>query len=185
MPAIPSRFGVVICLCFAYSVTCRAGVPVDSALTVEIRWLHSPRSLPTLLQYQCTEHLTHWLKLKRVGVAERAKEIFWCDVYTFAGPDSDKAVLSVGFGQSLPLQVIELGKKAEILYTGLPAKKKAALQKSGTWVRQSLSEDFLYEYMKPLDQEVVIVEKSRLLDRLDEIAELLYQRHLKQQTVGR
>jgi hypothetical protein len=51
--------------------------------------------------------------------------------------------------------------------------------KAGTWVRQSLSKDFLYEYIRPDDHELVIVSKSRLFERLDEVMEQLYRRHFK------
>ena len=103
----------------------------------------------------------------------------WCDAYSFQGPDSDKIVLSVGVGHSLPEQVIGLGKKAEILYAGMSAEKRASLPAEGKWVRESLSEDFLYVFMMPVDQELAIVPKSQVFKKLDAIADKLYQRYFK------
>ena len=60
-----------------------------------------------------------------------------------------------------------------------PAEKRAALPAEGKWVRESLSEDFLYEYMHPVDHELVIVSKSHLFERMDDIVEQLYRRHFK------
>lgn len=68
---------------------------------------------------------------------------------------------------------------AEILYAGKSAKKKAVLPKEGKRVRESLSEDFLYEYMRLVDHELVIVSKSHLFERLDDIVEQLYRRHFE------
>jgi hypothetical protein len=180
MRTVLPGFRVVVCLCFSFLFTCYGGVPADTSSKVEIRWLQSPWTLPTPLQHQSTQHLTQWLQTKGISVANKASRIFWCDVYMFDGPDSNTVVLSVGLGQTLPPRVIKLGKKAEVLYSGMPAKKRAAFPKEGKWVRESLSEDFLYEFMMPVDHKVVIVERSRLFDRLDEIAEQLYQRHFKQ-----
>ena len=44
-------------------------------------------------------------------------------------------------------------------------------------IRESLSEDFLYEYMRLVDRELVIVSKSHLFERLDDIVEQLFRRH--------
>ena len=120
-----------------------------------------------------------WLKSRGIALADKADQIVWCDVYTFEGPDSEDVVLSVGLGQALPAKVIELGKKAEILYVEMSAEKRAALPEEGNWVRESLSEDFLYEYMHPVDHELVIVSKSHLFERMDDIVEQLYRRHFK------
>jgi hypothetical protein len=177
MHTIVPRLGLIVCLCFSILCTSSGGVPADSVAKVEIRWLQSPWTLPTPLQHETTAHLVQWLRTRGIAVADKADRIFWCDVYTFDGPDSNNVVLSVGVGQTLPARVIEFGKKAEVLYSGTSAKKKTALPKEGKWVRESLSEDFLYQYMQPLDHKLVIVAKSHLFERLDEIAELLYQRH--------
>jgi hypothetical protein len=77
----------------------------------------------------------------------------------------------------LPAKVIEFGTRAEILYAGKSAKKKAVLPKEGKLIRESLSEDFLYEYMRLVDHELVIVSKSHLFERLDDIVEQLFRRH--------
>jgi len=66
---------------------------------------------------------------------------------------------------------------AEILYAGKSDKKKAVLPKEGKLIRESLSEDFLYEYMRLVDRELVIVSKSHLFERLDDIVEQLFRRH--------
>jgi hypothetical protein len=170
---------LIVCLCFSFLFTCSGGVPVDTSFKIQIRWLQSPWKLPTALQRQSTDHLVQWLKSRGIAVADKADQILWCDVYTFEGPDSENVVLSVGLGRALPAKVIELGKKAEILYEGMSAKKRTAFPKEGKWVRESLSEDFLHEYMYPVDHELVIVSKSNLFERLDDIAEQLYRRHFK------
>lgn len=179
MRSILSGFGPVVCLCFCFLFTCRGGVPADTSLKVQIQWLRSSWRPPTALQYQATDHLVKWLQSKGMRVADKADRIFWCDVYTFEGPDSEKVVLSVGLGHSLPAKVIELGKKAEVLYEGMSAKQKASLPKEGKWVRESLSEDYLYEYVHHDDYELVIVSKSQLFERLDDLMEQLYRRHFK------
>jgi hypothetical protein len=176
--ALP-RLRAVVCLWFSLLLTCQAGSAADTSLTVQIRGLQSARMLPTPLQFQSTEHLIGWLQSKGIGVADKASRIFWCDVYTLEGTDSNNVVLSVGLGQALPSKVLEWGKKEEILYSSMPVIKKSKLPKEGKWVRESLSEDFLYEYIQPIDHVLVIVDKPHLFKRIDEIAELLYQRHFK------
>jgi hypothetical protein len=179
MRRILSGLGSIVCLCFCLLFTCSGGVPADTSFKVQIRWLQSPWKLPTTLQRQSTDHLVQWLQSKGIGVADKARQILWCDVYTFEGSDSGNVVLSVGVAQALPARVIELGKKAQILYSGMSAKERASLPNEGKWVRESLSEDFLFEYLQPIDHELVIVSKSHLFERLDEIAEQLYRRHFK------
>jgi hypothetical protein len=174
--AIP-RLRVIVCLWFSFLLTCHAGSAADTTLTVQIRGLQSARTLPTPLQFQSTEHLIGWLQTKGIGVADKAPRILWCDVYTFEGSDSNNVVLSIGLGQALPAKVLEWGRKEEILYSAMPVTKKSKLPKEGKWVRETLSEDFLYEYMQPIDHVLVIVDKPHLFKRIDEIAGLLYQRH--------
>jgi hypothetical protein len=171
--------GLIICLCLSFLSPCRGGVPADTSVKVQIRWLQSPWNLPTAVQHQTTNHLVDWLQSRGMRVADKAEYILWCDVYSFEGPDSGNVVLSVGLGKALPAQLIDFGTKAEILYAGISAKKKTALPKEGKWVRESLTEDFLYEYMRPVDHELVIVSKAHLLERLDVIVEQLYRRNFK------
>jgi hypothetical protein len=82
-------------------------------------------------------------------------------------------------GRALPAKVIEFGTKAEILYVGMSGEKNAALQKDGKKVRESLSKDFLCEFMRPTDHELVIVSKSHIFERLNDMMERLYLRHFK------
>ena len=174
------RLSTITCVCCLLSAVCFGRSPVDSSWTAQIRWMQSPWNLPTPLQHQTTDHLKHWLQSRGIRVEDKSEWIIWCDAYSFEGADSDKIVLSVGVGHTLPDRVIELGKKAEILYEGMPAEKRAALPAEGKWVRESLSEDFLYEFMMPVDHEVVIVSKTLVLKKLDAIADKLLQRHFKQ-----
>lgn len=179
MRTLRLRLGLMACLCFSTLFSCRGGVPAEASMKIQIRWLQSPWKLPTALQHQTANHLTRWLQSRGMVVVDKAHQIIWCDVYTFEGPDSENVVLSVGLGQALPSNMIELGKKAEVLYAGMSPKKKASLPKEGKRIRESLSEDFLYEYMRPDDHELVIVSKSHLFERLDELMEQLFRRHFK------
>jgi hypothetical protein len=174
-----SGFGPVVCLCFGFLFTCSGGVPADTSFTVQLRWLQSPWNLPTALQRQCTDHLERWLQSRGIAIADNSDQILWCDVYTFEGPDSENVVLSVGVGRALPAKLIEFGTKTEILYAGVSAEKKAVLPKNGKKVRESLSKDFLSEFMRPTDHELVIVSKSHLFERLNDVMEHLYLRQFK------
>jgi hypothetical protein len=102
-----------------------------------------------------------------VAVVDKADWIVWCDTCEAEGPGPDQVVLIVGVGHTLPRKVIEFGNKAEIMHAGFPAEK-----------RESLSEDFLYEFLFPADQKLV-VSRLDLFERLDEIAEQIPRKYIK------
>jgi len=82
MRNIHSGLRLIVCLCFFFLFTCSGGVPADTSFKVQIRWLQSSWNLPTALQRQSTDHLTQWPQSRGIAVADKADQIFWCDVYT-------------------------------------------------------------------------------------------------------
>jgi hypothetical protein len=74
---------------------------------------------------------------------------------------------------------MDLGKQSEFFYSYLPAAAEASLPKEGKWVREYITEGFLYEFIYPLDEKLVVVPRKKLLERLDELVKALCERQLK------
>jgi hypothetical protein len=90
--------------------------------------------------------------------------------------DRNLIIVSIGTLRVLPREAIEAGKREEVFYSNLSAQKRAAMPKEGKWVREMVSEEMLRQYGMPIDQEILIVNRSLLKRELTRFVESLYSR---------
>jgi hypothetical protein len=94
-------------------------------------------SMPTgtqwteLQQHAYTAVKTHLDSLGVVTTSKQEEYVLFVD----ASEERDQVAVSLLFGHALPDEVVELGKKAEVMYSGLPADKQATLPASKTSAR--------------------------------------------------
>lgn len=117
-------------------------------------------------------------QLESLGVTLTEKEEAY--VLYLDATESD-GILSVSFlmGHALPKEVLELSKNAEVMYTGLSAEKKAAFPADGKWVREKLSEEFVRQFVMPLESRLRQVKKGELNATVRQEVGELFAKYLK------
>jgi hypothetical protein len=130
-------------------------------------------------QGEIYSYLTHWFESRGVKVVENAEWSVWFNAITIGDADTNQILLAIGLGHTLPKEAIDLGKQSEVFYSSLPATTKASLPKEGKWVREYVTEGFLYEFIYPLDEKLVVVPREKLLERLNELVKELCVDQLK------
>jgi hypothetical protein len=90
-------------------------------------------------------------------------------------------IVSVSFlmGHALPKEVLELSKNAEVMYTGVSAEKKATFPAEGKWVREKMSEEFVRQFVMPLESRLKQVKEGELNATLRQEVEELFAKYLK------
>jgi hypothetical protein len=155
-----------------------AGPGPDKMASVRITTMSTFR--PTVAgQGEIHRYLTRWFEAQGVKVVDNAEWVVWFNALTVDELDSSRVVLAIGLGHTLPKEAIDLGKKSEVFYSSLPTATKASLPADGKWVREYITEGFLYEFFYPLDEKLVVVPREKLLERLDELVTELCARQLK------
>jgi hypothetical protein len=114
-----------------------------------------------------------------VKVADHAEWVLSFNASPMDESDTVRVLLSIGLGYSLPKGVIDSGKESEVFFSFLPASKRASFPKEGKWVRELITEDFLYEFSSPVEEKLVVVSRDKLLQRLDELVKELCGRRLE------
>jgi hypothetical protein len=152
-----------------------AAAAKDSVRQVQITSLTASRP-PTPLREEAGRRLYHWFTSRGIVVTEKAEWAIWCEVSTAEGIDPEHVLLAVGYGRVLPGDVMELGKKAEAFYSYLPPEKKSMLPPEGKGVREYMSEEFLCEFVFPIDQEIVVVPRRELSRHVDAMVQKIYDR---------
>ena len=173
-----SRFIWIIPLfCFLAQVSL-AG-PRPGKMT-SVRITSSPNSQQSAAGWvEMFTHITRWFESQGVKVEEKTEWTVWINARTIDESDTNTIILSVGLGHALPKEAIELGKQSEVFYSSFPATMKASLTKEGKWVREYITEGYLYEFVYPLDEKLAVVSREKLLERLDQIVSDLCERQLK------
>jgi hypothetical protein len=82
-----------------------------------------------------------------------------------------RIVLAISTMRTMPNEAIDFGKRAEMFYLGMSSEKRAVLPADGKWVREMVSEEMLRQYGVPVNQEIMIVERSRTKGALLKFAE--------------
>jgi hypothetical protein len=141
-------------------------------------------SMPTgtqwteLQQHAYTAVKTHLDSLGVVTTSKQEEYVLFVD----ASEERDQVAVSLLFGHALPDEVVELSKKAEVMYSGLPADKQATLSKDGKWVREQVTEDFVRQFMMPMESRIFLAHKKDLQARLLQGVDVLYEKYLKLRT---
>ena len=150
----------------------------DKMASVRIRTISTYR--PGVAgQGEICNHLTKWFESQGVKVVEKAEWSVWFNAIPIGESDTNQVLLAIGLGHTLPKEAIDLGMKSEVFYSSMPATTKASLPKDGKWVREYVTEGFLYEFIYPLDEKLVVVPRAKLLERLDELVGELCANQLK------
>jgi hypothetical protein len=158
---------IISFLCF-FAVITLAGAGPDKMASVRIRTISTYR--PDVAgQGEIHTHLARWFESRGVKIVDSAEWVIWFSSVPIDDFDTSKVLLTVGLGHTLPRAVIELGKKSEVSYSNLPAATRATLPVEGKFIREYVTEGFLYGYMYPLDEIVQVVPRDKLLERLEEI----------------
>jgi hypothetical protein len=74
-----------------------------------------------------------------------------------ARESGDSTVVSLRLGHSVPEEVVRLSREAEIFYADLPAEKPAKFAAEGKWVREMMSEEYIRQFMFPLEGVLMVV----------------------------
>ena len=141
-------------------------------------------SMPTgtqwteLQQHAYTAVKTHLDSLGVVTTSKQEEYVLFVD----ATEDRDQVAVSLLFGHVLPDEVVELSRKAEVMYSGLPADKQVTLPKDGKWVREMVTEDFMRQFVMPMDSRIFLTQKKDLQATLRKGVDMLYGRFLKLRT---
>jgi len=102
--------------------------------------------------------------------------LFFFGTKEFSQDTRNLFVLSITTLRVLPKEAVEVGKREEVFYSTLPAEKRAAMPKEGKWVREMVSEEMLRQYGMPVDQDILIVERSLLKKELSQFVDNFYLR---------
>lgn len=124
-------------------------------------------------QGEILNYLTRWFESRGVKVVDHAEWVLSFNALPMDHLDTARVLLSIGLGFSLPKDVIDEGKEAEMFFSFLPASKRASFPKEGKWVREQITENFLYQFIYPLDEKLVLVDREKLLQRLEELVKEL------------
>ncbi|MCX6135029.1 MAG: hypothetical protein NTU47_14545 [Ignavibacteriales bacterium] len=173
-----SRFTWIIILSCALAAVSSAGARPDKMASVRIKTLSMYR--PSVAgQGEIHTHLTRWFESQGVKVSDTAEWVVWFNALNIDESDTNHIILAIGLGHTLPKEAIEMGKKSEIFYSHLPVSKKSSLPAEGKFIREYVTEGFLYEFMYPLDEKLAVVPRQKLLERLDELVNDLCARQLE------
>jgi len=172
------RFAWVISLLCSLALVSFAAPGPDKMASVRIRTI-STYQPDAAGQGEVYHYLTQWFESRGVKVVENADWTVWFNSQVVDESDTNTVVLAIGLGHTLPKEAMDLGKQSEFFYSYLPAAAKASLPKEGKWVREYITEGFLYEFIYPLDEKLVVVPRKKLLERLDELVKALCERQLK------
>ena len=135
---------------------------------------------PTIAgQGEINTYLTRWFESQGVKVIDKSEWVVWFNAIPASETDTNRVILLIGIGHTLPKEAIEVGRKSEIFYSNLPAATKASLPAEGKWVREYVTEGFLYEFMYPLEEKLELVPREKLLERVDAIVNDLCVNQLK------
>ena len=103
--------------------------------------------------------LTNRLKELGIGLAERPQ--LWV-VLTDARQSGDSIVIFIQVGHSVPEEVVHLSRDAEVFYASLPPEKRVNLPKEGKWVRETVTEEYIRQFMLPLEGRLLVVASDSL-----------------------
>lgn len=172
------RFTWIISFLCSFASVVLAGPGPDKMATVRIRTISTYR--PDVAgQGEINNCLNKWFESQGVRVVEKAEWSVWFNALRIGESDTNQILLAIGLGHTLPKEAIDLGKKSEVFYSSIPAATKASLPKEGKWVREYITEGFLYEFIYPLDEKLVVVPREKLLERLGELVKELCSNQLK------
>jgi hypothetical protein len=118
-------------------------------------------------------------KLRKAGVTMDARKGEWTillKVNQVAG--GDQLIVTAVLCHSLPNEVIDLGKKAEVMYTDLSPEKKKQLPAEGKWVREMVSEEYVRQFVMPMDAASLVVAGEALERSLQTIAERFCEKYI-------
>ena len=172
------RFAWIISISCLLASLSPAGPGPDRMASVSIRTISNYR--PGVAgQGEIYSYLTRWFESQGVKVVQNAEWTVWFNALVIDTSDTSRVLLAIGLGHTLPKEVIDLGKQSEFFYSFLPAAQKASLPKEGKWVREYFTEEFLYEFVYPVDEKLEVVPRTKLLERLDELVRELCSRQLE------
>ena len=153
------RFAWIISLSCSLPFFIVAAPGPDKMASVRIRMMSTSRT-DVGCQGEIYNYLTRWFESQGVKVVENAEWTVWFNSQVIDESDTNTVILAIGLGHTLPKEAIELGKQSEFFYSYLPAATRASLPKEGKWVREYITEGFLYEFIYPLDEKLVVLPRE-------------------------
>lgn len=174
--------GIITCVvcCSLLSETCAAAANDSTAGIQCIGSLASWRAGEPL-QRASWEGIRDWSRARGVPIVNKADWAVWIDAACANESDSNQVILSVGIAHTLPEEAMEAGKRAEVFYSFLTAEHRAKLPKEGKWVRELMTEEFLAQFVMPIDHRIVLVRRSDVPARLGMLLDELTRNRVKWQ----
>jgi hypothetical protein len=134
----------------------------------------------TDLQLQLMKSLKARLQAKGATVTDKSSDwVLLVDATPIDQVKGDLTVVSVIVLHSIPKEVIELSKKAEVFYANLSDEKRMQLLKEGKWVREMVSEEVISQYSMPINKELLVVSKNDFEQTISKIVDNFYLQYLK------
>lgn len=171
--AVVAVFSVSICLAQTPAADSTSSIQCITSLT---SW-HKGEALAR----SCSQWLQEWSKSRGILIEQRAEWAVWIDAVPVDDPGSDQFILSVGIGHTLPDDAMEVGKRAEVLYSSLPSERRATLPGDGKWVREMMTGEFLSQFVMPIDQHALVVHRSELPSRAEAMLDAIIRNRVKWQ----
>jgi hypothetical protein len=130
--------------------------------TVQVTGISSNQSWSDL-QLKLFESIKTRLKSNGVPVSDKGSDwVLLVDVVSIEQLNGEFIVVSVIVLQSLPKEVVELSKKAEVFYSNLSDEKRAQLPKEGKWLREMVTEEYVGQFSTPLSKDLLVIPKADL-----------------------
>jgi hypothetical protein len=117
-------------------------------------------------------------RLDSLGVTTTSKQEEYV-LFINATEERGQVAVSLLFGHLLPDEVVDLTKKAEVFYTGIRREKRATLPEDGKWVRELVTEDFMRQFVMPMESRLLLAQTKDLQATLQHGVDALYEKYLK------
>ena len=179
MRAIPGIMTWIICsglvpgVCSATGADSVAGIQCIGSLA---SWRAGDH-----LQQASWECIRAWARSRGIPIVNKAEWAVWVDAAYVSNSDTNQLMLSVGIAHTLPDDAIEAGKQAEVFYSFLSPERRAKLPEEGKWVRQKMTEEFLVQFVMPIDHRIVLVHRSEVWARLGSLLDELTMDRVRQE----
>jgi hypothetical protein len=152
------------------------GVSVPDSVTFSVRAVPEDRTIDSLT-HEATWTLFDILKTKGAMDTRTPEWLFVVGTKELPQDPEGRVVVTITTLHALPKEAIEAGKREEVFYSHLSVEQKAAFPKDGKWVREMVSEEMLYQFGMPIDQEIIITRRASLEEELSQVVDGFTRNH--------
>jgi hypothetical protein len=172
--------GIITCV-LCCSLLTETGAAAGNDSTAGIQCIASLASWRAgeALQRAAWEGIRDWSRARGVPILDKADWAVWIDASYAVESDSNEVILSVGIAHTLPEEAMEAGKRAEVFYSYLTPEHRAKLPKEGKWVRELMTQEFLLQFVMPIDHRIVLVQRRDVPARLSSLLDELTRNRIK------